>query len=198
MGFFCLRDRRVDWVVCVEIVVTMAVLMLGASAIGGCGQSLKDRQEDYRSEYVEIVNAFQAEVAKEDAKAQELVEGNNLAGLIKLNVVRIENISRTFDDISALSAPGELRRVHAYTLYYLMALVDQMEAQTAFAEAVLSGKPSGDLQQITESAALRAQQLGGELALELQKANIEIEAAPEEPIQPETSAPVVTPGANPQ
>lgn len=170
-----IRSRKGLYAGCV---VVLTLLLTCAVLLPGCGQSTADKQKEYRAEYKEIINAFQTRVTKDEAKAKQLLESNDATGLIKLNNQRLAGINTTFGKLLVLYPPDDLRRVHAETLYYLVAVMDQLQAQNAYFEAVLAGKPSGDLETIAGSATTKAQSVGGELGLDLQKANITIKSTP--------------------
>jgi len=191
-----IRSRNCLLVGCV---VVLMLLLACAVLLPGCGQSTADKQKEYPAQYKEIVNAFQTKVAKDDAKASQLGQNNDLTGLIKLNNQRLAGVNATFDKLLLLFPPSDLRRVHGETLYYLITVMDQIQAQNAYAEAVLAGKPSGDLQNIAGSATTKAQTVGGELALDLQKANITIKSAPANPQgQPQSPPSSTNPGGGTQ
>ena len=179
------RSRKRSTVGCaVVVMLLLAVTVL----ITGCGQSTAKKQKQYKAEYQEIINAFQAQVAKDDTRAAQLGQNNDLTGLLKLNNQRLKNVDATFDKLLFLYPPADLRGVHAETLYYLNAVADQILAQNAYLEAVLAGKPTADLQSIASSANGKTQSLGSELGLDLQKANINIKSAPANPqSQPQTA-----------
>jgi hypothetical protein len=161
---------------CLRVGAALVLILLTAAAalLPGCAQSTAEKQKQYRSQYEEIIDAFQAQVARDDKQAGQLGQSNDLAALIKLNNRRLNNVNETFDKLLLLYPPGGLRAVHALTLYYLVAVTEQLQAQNDYLEAVLAGKPSTDLQSIATSATSRIKALSNELALDLQKANITI------------------------
>jgi hypothetical protein len=161
-----------------EICAVVLLLLAAALLLPGCGTSTADKQKEYKAQYKEALNEFQTQVAKDEVKAKTLLESNDATGLIKLNNQRLAGVNATFDKIADLYPPADLRKVHAETLYYLIAVADQLQAQNAYFEAVLAGKPSGDLETIAKSATAKAQSLGAELGLDLQKANITIKSIP--------------------
>jgi hypothetical protein len=179
----------------VSCAAVLALLAAVGALVAGCGQSTADKQKQYKTEYQEIINDFQAQVAKDDAKAAQLSQNNDLTGLIKLNNRRMNNVNATFDELLYLYPPADLRRIQAETLYYLTAVGDQIEAQNAYLEAVLAGKPTADLESIASNASAKSQALGSELALDLQKANIKIKSAPANPQgQPQSAPSSTSPG----
>lgn len=169
------------------------VALVSVAILAGCGDSREAKQKEYREEYVRIIDDFEDQVAKDDQKAEELVEQDDLGGLIRLNETRLEFIDEVFGEILDLYPPEELRKVHALTLFYLVAVRDQVEAQSDYYEALLSGKPSEDLKSITENSAGIVRLAGASLALELQKQDIEIKSMQQQSEQPQTSSPQSVP-----
>lgn len=162
----------------IALVIAAFAAACSASLLAGCAGGYRDR-------YTEIINEFEERVGVDDRKSQELAEKSDLPGLIKLNGLRRSNISEVTQRIISLSPTEDLRRVHIETLYYLLALGDQLRAQDNYYEAVVSEKPSEDLKTIAENAAARAKLVGSELALDLQKGNVNVKTAP----APTSSAP---------
>ncbi len=169
---------------CAIFFVSLTLVLL----LTGCEKSIADKQKEYSAKYRQIIDAFQAQVAKDDAKANQFIQSNDLPGLIKLNNQRLASIKDTFGKLLLLYPPDDLRRVHGETLYYLVAVIDQVQAQNAYAEAVLTGKPSGDLESIAGTTTTKAQSIGRDLGLDLEKANITIKGTPSKPQgQPQTA-----------
>ncbi len=150
-----------------------AIVMLLMLQLTGCGGSdIESKQKSYQADWKRIMTAFDARVTEDDKKASELVEMNDISGLIKLINERIVNVNEVIAEILGLHPPDDLQDLHSTTLYYLTSLRDQLEAQNDLNEAVLSGKPTQDLKTISDNAAARTQVLAGELGVEIQKAGI--------------------------
>lgn len=157
------------------ITVTI-ILSLASVFVCGCAESREQKQKDYRVQWQDSMNAFEERVAADDEKAQKLIEENDTAGVIKLIEERVENVWDVYDEIVVLDPPDDLRRLHALTLYYLTTVVEQLEAQNALNEAVLSGKPVTDLKTIAEEAVQMSAYIIGQLALEVEKTDVKLKS----------------------
>lgn len=162
-----------------SVVVTSLVFILMSIflfLICGCGQSLEQKQKEYKTEWTDIMNKYEERIAADDKKVQKLASEENNAGVIKLLDERIAYVWSVYDEIAVLEPTAEFRELHALTLYYLTSVVAQLEAQTDLNEAVLAGKPTDDLKTIAEQAAQKTQYVISELALEVEKQGIELES----------------------
>lgn len=160
----------VGWAVACAVALTLLMQLLGCG-----GSDIESKQKSYSADWKTIMTAFQVRVTEDDKKASELVEKNDISGLIKLIDERIANVNEVIKEILGLYPPDDLQDLHATTLYYLTSLRDQLNAQNDLNEAVLSGKPTQDLQTISENAAAKTQLVAGELGVEIQKAGIEVD-----------------------
>lgn len=156
--------------------VVLTLLFTSVFLACGCGESRAGKQKEYRSEWTRIMNGFEAQVEKDDKKAQEMIGNGDTPGVIKLLEQRIDNVWDVYDEIVQLYPPDDLRILHALTLYYLTSVVDQLTAQNALNEAALSGKPTGDLKTIADQAGQKTQYVITELVLEVEKQGIELDS----------------------
>lgn len=149
--------------------------MVAATFLGGCGNSERQRRNAYVDEWREVITEFQKRINEDDKKAEELVNSEDLAGLVRLVDSRIENIDEVTVKVLDINTPLEMARLQAITLYYLVSLRDQLQAQNAANEAALAGQPTNDLKQIADDALARTQTMSRELALELKRLGINVE-----------------------
>ncbi len=178
------------------LIFALACVVLVGSFLGlaGC-DSVEDKQKEYRSEWLEIMAAFEKRVAADDKKGNELAQKNDIAGIMELVQKRVKYVDSTFDEIALLYPPADLRRLHSLTLFYLTSIVDQLEANIDLYEAARSGKPTADLQAIAEAAVKQTEAVKQELALEIDRVGLELEV-PEgsEPAESVPGAPDSAPG----
>ena len=147
-----------------------------ALALTGCDKAgeAKKKQQEYRTEWQEIMGKFQARVNADDQKANALVKKNDISGLIGLIKGREANADLVMGQILELNPSNDLRKLHATTLFYLTSLKDQLEAQNRLNEAGLSGAPTGDLSAVAEISAAKTQEVGREIGVEIQKLGIKL------------------------
>lgn len=177
-------------------VVAVVMVLLGGLAVtmlaAGCGESLSSKEQQYKDQYVKIMDAFQSRVSTDDQKANQLVAANDIGGLITLVKARIANVDQVEGELLQLYPPSELRKVQATTLYYMTALRDRLEAQNRLNEAALTGQPTTDLKAIVDGYGQKTQFVGQELLAELEKQGIKLKGA-----TPNTSAPQSSPSSGP-
>jgi len=171
-------------------VLIISLFLLGLGALSsGCGGSSEQAQADqYKKQWTDIMNAFEARVTTDDKKNAALVEKNEVTGVIKLMNQRIANLDEVTGKIVLLKPPRNLWKVHAVTLYYLSSLKDQFTNQNNFYNAVLTGLPAGDLKTIADQMALKTRAVGAELGVELQKLDIKLKAPGEQPGSQQSAA----------
>ena len=157
----------------IVICIVLASLSL---ALAGCNEAgeVKKKQQEYRTEWQEIMGRFQVQVNADDQKANALVKKNDISGLIALIKAREANVDLVMGQILKLYPPDDLRKLHATTLFYLTSLKDQLDAQNSLNEAVLSSAPTGDLKTVAENAAAKTQEVGREIGVEIQKLGIKL------------------------
>jgi hypothetical protein len=167
----------------VVTILAVSIFLLGLGALSsGCGGSSEQALADqYKKQWTDIMNAFQARVLSDDKKNTALIDKNDAAGAIKLVNRRIANIDEVTGKILVLRPPKDLWKVHAITLYYLSSLKDQFKDTNEFYNAVLTGLPSKDLKTISDQAAYKTRAIGAELGVELQKLDMELKTAGEKP-----------------
>ena len=140
------------------------------------------------------MNEFQTRVNTDDQKATAYVQKNDISSLITLIKQRLSYVSDVSAEVMKLYPPADLRKLQALTTYYMVALQDQLKAQNDVNEALLSGKPTKDLTSIAEFYVQRAQTVGNELGIELQKTGVKLKGMKAKPTgQPEGSTPGSTP-----
>jgi len=171
-------------------VLIISLFLLGIGALSsGCGGSSEQAQADqYKKQWTDIMNAFEARVTTDDKKNAALVEKNEVTGVIKLMNQRIANLDEVTGKIVLLKPPRNLWKVHAVTLYYLSSLKDQFTNQNNFYNAVLTGLPAGDLKTIADQMALKTRAVGAELGVEIQKLDMELKPAREQPSSQQSAA----------
>ena len=171
-------------------VLIISLFLLGLGALSsGCGGSSEQAQADqYKKQWTDIMNAFEARVTTDDKKNAALVEKNEVTGVIKLMNQRIANLDEVTGKIVLLKPPRNLWKVHAVTLYYLSSLKDQFTNQNNFYNAVLTGLPAGDLKTIADQMALKTRAVGAELGVEIQKLDMELKPAREQPSSQQSAA----------
>jgi hypothetical protein len=111
---------------------------------------------------------------------------------------RLSYVTDVLAEVMKLYPAADLRKLQALTIYYMVALQDQFKAQNDVNEALLSGKPTQDLTSIAEIYIKRAQTIGNELGIELQKTRIKLKGVEKKPTdgQPLGSTPVSTPDSS--
>ncbi|MBN1288495.1 MAG: hypothetical protein JXA49_02530 [Actinobacteria bacterium] len=157
-------------------IIIVALISVFLVSLCGCAESTERRQAEYKSRWKEVMNEFEDRVAVDDEKAQKMIDDNETAGVIRLLGERIKNVWQVYDEIVVLYPPDDLRRLHALTLYYMTTVVDQLEAQNDLNEAIISGKPTEDLKTIADEAAQKSAFVIGQLALEIEKADIRLKS----------------------
>lgn len=165
-------------------VIIFLFLLIGILILQGCyGKS-------YPNAYKEIIDRFEERVTRDDKHAEDLAKNNDLSGLIKLNSSRKRYVSETLKELIELDPGTDYVRLHALTLYYLVAIEDQIDAQNNYYDALSTGKPSQDLQKIADSMTARVQLVARELSLELSKLGITLKSEPKKSEEkPQSSSP---------
>jgi hypothetical protein len=163
--------------------LTVSVFLLGTGVLSsGCGGNSEQASADqYKKQWTDIMNAFQARVASDDKQNTTLVDKNDVNGAMKLLNQRGANVDEVEGKILELKPTKDLRKVHAITLYYLTSLKDQFNYQSEFYNALLTGLPSTDLKTIADQAALKTRAIGAELAIEIQKLDMKLKPTSEQP-----------------
>lgn len=152
-----------------SLLAVLALALAVAVMVTGCGNN-------YKSQYIDAVSQFESQVSKDDAKLSDLAAKNDVEGLIGLNRDRSKVVEDTFNKVIALTPPADLRKLHALTLYYLIAIEDQIAAQNDLYEAIIKGTPTDDLKKMVENTANRVKAVGIDLGVEVQKQGINIKA----------------------
>jgi len=184
----------------VVALVLVALLTAGVLIFAGCESEQQAKEKEFQANWTKIVEAFQAQVAKDDQKGQALVNKNDLAGVIRLVKARIASVDNTLSELLALYPPDSLRKLQGLSVYYLITLEDRLRAQNAVYEALLSGTPTQDLQTVLNQAVTRSEIIARELTIELQKDGIKLKApstTPQAPPPPPSSSPALTPSTSP-
>ena len=162
-----IRRRRGVTFITVSLVACLALVLV--VVLPGCGpKGPEEKKKEYKTEWERIMQAFQKQIEDDDVKADELVKNKDVAGVVQFVKERIEKMKETEAEILDLYPPDDLRRLHALTLYYIEALLAQLEAQNELNEAALEGSPTADLAVKVEALANRTRQITNELAVEVQ------------------------------
>ena len=161
------RDRR--FIITAGVLALLVVSCLPL-LIGGCS----DRHEVYRKGYVTTINAFQKKAVSDDKASEQLIEKNDIGGLITMIKNRVSNINQVVSKIMKLDPPSGYIRLQVLTLYYLIELKKQFNAQNQLNEAILNGQPLADLKSIAEKYSENTQFSRNELLVELQKIGIRL------------------------
>ena len=170
---------RLSKVICVSLAAVFLV-----TALAGCG--------DYRSQWLDIMNAYQKRLNEDNKKLKELQDKGDLTETIKILNSRMNYIGSVMEKVSALNPPPQYLKLHAITLYFLLSVREQWQAQNDLYEAAVTGKPTTDLENNAKDQAAKANMLTNELSFELGKNDMELEVKPEgEP--PQHSAPAPQP-----
>lgn len=172
---------------------TVALLLAGVLLYAGCQSEQQAKQQQFKEQWTKIMDQFQAQVATDDKKATDLVNKNDIPALIKLTKERVASTQAVLGKILALYPPTELRKLQALTSYYLVTLIDRLQAQADYSLAVLGNKPTTDLQNNLNQLAGRNNTIGSELSVELAKDGITLKT----PSQPKTTTPSSTPTSSP-
>ncbi len=182
-------------------VTTVSVLLLLAGVLlyAGCQSELQAKQQQFKEQWTKIMNAFQVQLANDDKKAQEFIQKNDVSSLIKLTKQRVASTNDVLGQVLALYPPDEMRKLQALAVYYTVTLIDRLQAQEDLAVAVLSNKPTSDLQNNLNALVNRNNVIGNELAVELAKDGITLKNPGQQqpstsPSSAPTSAPSSTPG----
>ena len=177
-------NRAVRLAVVALVSISISLLAFGAFS-SGCGSgSGESSVGEYKKQWTEIMDSFQDRVLTDDKKASELINKNDIAGVIKLVNQRILNVDEVTKKILVLRPPQYLWKVHAVTLYYLASLRDQLNYQNDLNDAVLTGRPTQDLKTIADQAALKTRAVGAELGIEIQKVDLKLKTGGQQPQQP--------------
>ena len=155
-------------VVAASVMVLLAVVLLYA----GCQSEQQAKQAQFKQQWTQIMDKFQTRVAADDKTATGFVNKNDIPALIKLTKQRIASTDAVLGQVLALYPPDDLRKLQALTSYYLVTLIDRLQAQEDYSVAVLSGKPTTDLQNNVNQQAQRNNTIAGELSVELAKDGI--------------------------
>ena len=175
-------------VMVVSVIVAGIILGLG---LPGCGNSVAQQEKEYKEQWTRVASKFEERVAIDDKKANDFVAKNDIVGLRNLIISRLANVKDVTAQMFRLDPPEKYQRVQTTTLYYLMALQDQLKAQNAVNDALLAGQPTTDLKTISDQYTKRSQGAGQELGLELKTAQLTLPA--ETPTTPKSSTPQSTP-----
>ena len=154
--------------------VGVAVGLIFVVLLSGCGNSVAQQEKEYKAQWTQVMDKFEVRVTSDDKTANDLAGKNDIVGLRNLINSRETSVSDVLAQVLKLDPPEKYQRVQITTLYYLMALEDQLKAQNDVNDAVLAGNPTTDLKTISDGYTKRAQGSGQELALELKKADMTI------------------------
>ncbi len=168
--------------------VLLVVLVATGAFLVGCGNPT----ESYKSQWVDTMSDFEAQVAKDDQKSAELVQNNDAAGLISLVDKRLKFADDTYDKLVVLRPPAALRDLHATTLFYLVSIKNQLKANSDFYDAARAGKPTTDLQTIAQDAVKQTDTVRVLLGLAMDKAGVKIKETKQKE-QPKSTAPQTIP-----
>ena len=176
------RDRRGGtWA---AIATACAIAVIAAFLVAGCGTS---QEEVYRTEWKDMMQEFFKKLDADDKKAEKLSSENDIAGVVKLVNERIKGIESTLDKLMELKPTPELQRLQILTEYFMITLIDQLEAQNELNKAGISGQPTGDLSTKVQYTQNRMAAAGQELSVEQLSVGIVIDVPTVE--RPEDSAP---------
>ena len=188
------REYRVKKQLRNYVALVVSVIVAGiilCTVLPGCGNSVAQQEKQYKDQWTQVASKFEERVAADDKKANDFVTKNDIVGLRNLITSRLANVNDVMAQMFKLDPPEKYQRVQITTLYYLMALTDQLKAQNAVNDALLAGSPTTDLKTISDQYIKRSQGAGQELTLELKMAQLTLPA--ETPTTPKSSTPQSTP-----
>lgn len=166
-----------------SLAVCLAMVFMALQVLG-CGETEVERkQKEYESQWKETMTGFQQQGLADDKKANQMVEQNDISGLITLINQRITDVNKVIGQVLEMHPPEDLWKLYSITLYYLTSLRDQLESQNDLNEAALAGKPTEDLKSMTDSDSQKTQIVGAELGVEMQKVGIKLDVKGEEEVQ---------------
>ncbi|MBU4359283.1 MAG: hypothetical protein KJ907_01610 [Actinobacteria bacterium] len=167
----------------VGVAVCCVVVIVASLLLAGCG---KDTGEEYRTEWKTIMDGFFKKLNVDDEKAQKLSEEGDVGGVIQLVNERINGIDDTLTLMMELKPTREYQRLQILTEYFMIMLIDQLEAQNDLNKAGVSGEPTEDLVTKVQNTQGRVAFVGQELSVEQLSVGIVLEDTPTE--APEDSA----------
>lgn len=165
---------RFEKVRCGLVIAIIAAMATSVLFLAGCGNGLQQKQSQFKEQWLTVIDALEAQVAKDDAQANNLANKGDLAGLTRLINARINRVNTALGKILQLYPPEQMRRLQAITAYYLATLLDQLQAQKQLYEAAIGGRPTTDLQTIAEKLSQKTKAVASELGVELQKLGINL------------------------
>lgn len=145
------------------IAIICAVALMAGFLMAGCGTS---QEEAYRTEWKDTMEGFFKKLDADDKKAEKLSAENDIGGVIQLVNQRIEAIETALEEMLQMNPPAKYKRLHVQTMYFMLALIDQLEAQNELNKAVVSGQPTEDLSKKVEIMNLKLNAVGQELSVE--------------------------------
>ena len=177
----------------VVFILCLVTLVVMITAVG-CGGSSTD---SYKAQWKTTMTDFYNKLNADDAKAQQLSNKNDQAGVIAFVNQRIAGINTTIEQVMKFNTPASINRLQIETLYFLLALTDQLEAQNEFNKATVSGQPTTDLKTKVENAQRRVLAIGQELSVEQVSQNITLNLKSSSAPQP-SSSPASSTGSQPK
>jgi hypothetical protein len=182
------------WSVVAVSAVGILALIVSISTCGCVEKTDAQREEEYRVEWKEMMSSFFKRLDEDDQKAADLSEEGDIGGVINLVTERIKHIDSSLADFMRLNPPPDYVRLQVITEYFMLSLIDQLEAQNEFNKASVSGEPTADLETKVQSTQARVGAVGQQLTVSQLEAGIILEEAPVEdqvnPGLPEEVAPV--------
>jgi hypothetical protein len=163
MSFFSNAGGK--WRVVAVAAVCSAALVLGVLFVG-CGSSSQQSAEQYRNQWKSIMETFYTKLQADDKKAEQLASQKNNAAIIQLVNGRVNGVEATMGQILALKPPAQYRKLDAITLYFMVALMDQLQAQNDLNKATVSGQPTTDLVTKVDNLSKGVQAVSQELSIE--------------------------------
>lgn len=177
----------------VGVAVCCLVAIVASLLLAGCGE---DPGEEYRTEWKTIMDGFFKELNADDEKAQKLSDEGDVGGVIQLVNERIKGIEDKLDLIMELKPTREYQRLQILTEYFMITLIDQLNAQNDLNKASVSGEPTEDLTTKVQNTQSRVAFVGQELSVEQLNVGIVLEETPKEapkdsaePVNGQTTAP---------
>jgi hypothetical protein len=186
------KEKKAAVITGVLVISLMMAVM--AVVLAGCGNDTQSKQQQFKAQWVKIIEQLQARISLDDKKGQDLVAKNDLPGVITLTKQRVANINETLGKVLQLYPPNELRKLDVLSAYYLITLQDRLQQQISLYDAILNNRPTADIITVLNELTARNQTISRELGIELQKDGITIGPSNGKPTTTPSSTPSSTPG----
>ena len=165
----------------------LASIVIACLAASGCENS----ETSYKNQLVSAMQQFNTRDEQVGKKLQAILKKQNFSVQDLTNLVQdtkqlIQNGDTTFQKVAKLTPPEKYWKLHAITLYYLLAYSDYLKSTGDLYQAVLSGKPTEDLKKVAQDYLARKESLRQELAIELQTQGTDLSKQPNK--KPSSSA----------